>query len=482
MNLPQEYWEKQTLFEIAFGLGTPLIIDENTQNKKFGIFARVLVDVDLSDKLFEYVVIERDDHALSILVQYEKHPLYCAHCKMLGYSLQTSSKLNTSNNYNGSVHLSQKTHHAPSNTMTKTGLSGKQVMNNSGNDMTRTGWKGKPASGSSSLTGTRTVTADSDRNQKNGKCPDKQQLNTITELEEGEILSSQKVLPTQTEVHDANNTSNPELTLQNSFDLLVDDDHPVEGEARPVDGDLSPLTVEDDLNISCKVVKDPMEKDVWIHPVVLEAPESLNDGPSKTVACIPNNPKKVTKNGRQVFPIVQPSPLVQCSHTGRLSFPSAVTKSAGQALDRDLNEHTVLQPIITPITTTNETLGLDKRKVNLVEGPKNMSAAYLQSGIILSKFWGDEQDTNADSTFDLESELEAHKLKYKFADSSHYLAPLSEPAKKSKRGRPKKQKSPKYKLAASEQIQTQSSGEHSSDFVTTRSKTSCKLQISNKSQ
>ncbi|RHN49658.1 hypothetical protein MtrunA17_Chr6g0448961 [Medicago truncatula] len=86
-------------------------------------------------------------------------------------------------------------------------------------------------------------------------------------------------------------------------------------------------------------------------------------------------------------------------------------------------------------------------KLYVVKGPMNMFVACMQSGRILSKFWGDEQDTDADSTFDLESELEAHKLIYEFPDASHYLAPSSEPAKKSKRGRPKKQKSPKDKLA-----------------------------------
>jgi len=103
MNLPQEYWEKQTLFEIGSGLGTPITIDEATQTRHFGIFARVLIDVDLSEKLFESMVIETDDHALSILVQYEKHPLYCAHCKMLGHNLQTCSKLNSSDKADGLI-------------------------------------------------------------------------------------------------------------------------------------------------------------------------------------------------------------------------------------------------------------------------------------------------------------------------------------------------------------------------------------------
>lgn len=93
LNLPQEYWEKQTFFEIASELGTPITIDEATQQRRFGIFARVLIDVDLSEKLFESVVIELEDHALSVSVQYEKHPLFCANCKMLVHDIQNCSKL-----------------------------------------------------------------------------------------------------------------------------------------------------------------------------------------------------------------------------------------------------------------------------------------------------------------------------------------------------------------------------------------------------
>jgi len=77
MQLPQEYWGKQTIFEITSGLGSPLTIDETTLHKRFGILARVLVDIDLSGKLFESVIVEREGHALSIEVQYERHPLFC---------------------------------------------------------------------------------------------------------------------------------------------------------------------------------------------------------------------------------------------------------------------------------------------------------------------------------------------------------------------------------------------------------------------
>lgn len=66
MNLPHEYWGKQTIFEIASGLGSPLTIDDATVNRRFGLFARVLVDVDLANKMFDSVIVEREGHALSI--------------------------------------------------------------------------------------------------------------------------------------------------------------------------------------------------------------------------------------------------------------------------------------------------------------------------------------------------------------------------------------------------------------------------------
>lgn len=92
MNLPQEYWEKQTLFEIASGLGTPLSIDDTTLNRRLGIFARVLIDIDLCENLFESVVVESEERALSIIVQYETHPSFCSHCRMIGHTIQNCSK------------------------------------------------------------------------------------------------------------------------------------------------------------------------------------------------------------------------------------------------------------------------------------------------------------------------------------------------------------------------------------------------------
>ena len=66
---------------------------ESTLSRHFGLFARILVDVDLSSKLFETVMVEREGHALSINVQYEKIPPFCAQCKMMGHSIQICKKI-----------------------------------------------------------------------------------------------------------------------------------------------------------------------------------------------------------------------------------------------------------------------------------------------------------------------------------------------------------------------------------------------------
>jgi len=121
LNLPQKYWEKQTLFEIASGLGTPLLIDEATQHRRFGIFARVLIDVDLSENLFESVVLEREEHALSIEIQYEKYPMFCSQCKMIGHTTQNCSKLSNANTVKAPA---QKFHNA----YVKPGLYGKKYV------------------------------------------------------------------------------------------------------------------------------------------------------------------------------------------------------------------------------------------------------------------------------------------------------------------------------------------------------------------
>jgi len=122
-QLPQEYWGKQTIFEIASGLGTPLTIDETTLNMRFGLFSRVLVDVDMSEKMFESVIVEREGHALAIMLQYEKYPMFCSHCKTIGHSLQACSKLNPYKN----VQVTKEAQHVHQKAQNNSELPGQKI-------------------------------------------------------------------------------------------------------------------------------------------------------------------------------------------------------------------------------------------------------------------------------------------------------------------------------------------------------------------
>lgn len=73
-DLPQEFWRPKILFEIVGSLGTPISLDESTRNKIFGHYARFLVDVDLKDRLFDKILVERKEFAFFRVLNMEDFP------------------------------------------------------------------------------------------------------------------------------------------------------------------------------------------------------------------------------------------------------------------------------------------------------------------------------------------------------------------------------------------------------------------------
>jgi hypothetical protein len=70
-------------------VGTPISIDAPTRNRAFGHFARILVDIDLSKRVFEEILVEREGFAFKVEVQYERRPLFCHHCYVIGHNVTT---------------------------------------------------------------------------------------------------------------------------------------------------------------------------------------------------------------------------------------------------------------------------------------------------------------------------------------------------------------------------------------------------------
>jgi len=87
VELPQEYWHERTLKEIASAIGTPIDIDGPTRNRTFRHYARILVDIDLSKRIYDEILVEREGFAFKVEVQYERRPLFCHHCHSIGHNV-----------------------------------------------------------------------------------------------------------------------------------------------------------------------------------------------------------------------------------------------------------------------------------------------------------------------------------------------------------------------------------------------------------
>ncbi|MCI08844.1 NADPH:quinone oxidoreductase-like, partial [Trifolium medium] len=87
-GLAREYWRPTILFEIAGALGIPLALDEATMKRTFGHFARVLIEVDLNSDLHERILVERNAFDFYVDIEYEKLPLFCNSCQIIGHSVK----------------------------------------------------------------------------------------------------------------------------------------------------------------------------------------------------------------------------------------------------------------------------------------------------------------------------------------------------------------------------------------------------------
>ncbi|KAK2442246.1 hypothetical protein QL285_013459 [Trifolium repens] len=92
-GLAREYWRPTILFEIAGALGIPLSLDEATRKRTFGHFARVLIEVDLNSDLHERILVERNAFDFYVDIEYEKLPLFCNSCQIIGHSVENCKYL-----------------------------------------------------------------------------------------------------------------------------------------------------------------------------------------------------------------------------------------------------------------------------------------------------------------------------------------------------------------------------------------------------
>jgi hypothetical protein len=96
-GLPQEYWRPRIMFSIASSVGTPICTDTASAKpmieRTFGQFARVLVDMDVTQMLRYKVLVERKDYAFFVELDYENIPDFCNHCMKIGHLVDNCKNL-----------------------------------------------------------------------------------------------------------------------------------------------------------------------------------------------------------------------------------------------------------------------------------------------------------------------------------------------------------------------------------------------------
>lgn len=97
-GLAQEYWRPKIMFAIASSVGTPICTDVACSKpmiqRTFGQFARVLVDMDITQELRYKVLVERKGFAFFVDLDYENMPGFCTHCRKVGHYVENCRVLN----------------------------------------------------------------------------------------------------------------------------------------------------------------------------------------------------------------------------------------------------------------------------------------------------------------------------------------------------------------------------------------------------
>ncbi|KAJ0975853.1 hypothetical protein J5N97_017818 [Dioscorea zingiberensis] len=87
-NLPSEYWDMEPLEIVASNFGTMKKVDQTTLIANRGKFARVCIEIDLSQPLKRGVWVRSSRGDKFVTVAYEKLPVFCFRCGIIGHHLQ----------------------------------------------------------------------------------------------------------------------------------------------------------------------------------------------------------------------------------------------------------------------------------------------------------------------------------------------------------------------------------------------------------
>ncbi|PON42859.1 Endonuclease/exonuclease/phosphatase [Trema orientale] len=87
------YWDRQNLSDLARGVGIPIRFDEMILKGEFGHYARMLIDIDLSQPISDSLMVEVGNDCLFIPLEYERLPSFCSSYKFIGHEASNCRRI-----------------------------------------------------------------------------------------------------------------------------------------------------------------------------------------------------------------------------------------------------------------------------------------------------------------------------------------------------------------------------------------------------
>ncbi|CAK8532594.1 unnamed protein product [Lathyrus sativus] len=92
-QLPLHLWGGKSLSKIGSAIGKPLVTDECTANKFRVSYARLLIEVDITQPLIDEIAIRNVEGDIIMQpVKYEWKPTFCETCQKMGYKCEDRGK------------------------------------------------------------------------------------------------------------------------------------------------------------------------------------------------------------------------------------------------------------------------------------------------------------------------------------------------------------------------------------------------------
>ncbi|XP_058784590.1 uncharacterized protein LOC131659416 [Vicia villosa] len=90
-QLPLHLWGATSLNKIGSAIGIPLVTDECTTHKLRVSYARILVEIDITQKLLDEITItDNEGRKRKQAIEYEWRPKFCERCQKIGHQCDTN--------------------------------------------------------------------------------------------------------------------------------------------------------------------------------------------------------------------------------------------------------------------------------------------------------------------------------------------------------------------------------------------------------